>query len=340
VRPRWEDLAARVSGLGTHLLDPGQLEACRRAGDLDALVEPLRRAGVVTGELAPPVVAAVLEREVRRWAAHAVATLGRWLGARQAALPFLLLECDRRSVRAMLRGTAARAPAARRLAGLIPTPTLPERALETLADAPTASEVTGHLAAWHHPFAAPLRDELGVAEPDLFRLEVVLARVVAAEAVRAAGRSGDPDLRRHVEESIDLENLAGALCLAAGHADVDPGELFLEGGHALGRAAYLEVIASGSGEAALRRLVAALAGSGWESCLRRPAGHEELESCLRRRQLQAVTRRVRERPVGPLAVIHFGLRLEDQVVELQRLIWTAALGRVRPSVPCTAGVAG
>ena len=127
--PRWDDVNARARGLSTHLLGGGQLAELAGAPDLPALAARLRDAGLTLPETAEPT-AAELELAVRRRAAGELTILGRWTARRPELLAVLFDEEDRRSVRALLRGAVERASAGLRIAGLVPTPALPERALE------------------------------------------------------------------------------------------------------------------------------------------------------------------------------------------------------------------
>ena len=326
MRPTWDDVNARVRGLGSHLLSPEQLSSCASRRDLASLAENLRRVDVVTGELPPVVHATDLDLAIRRWAGGALTILARWVGPRHEALPFVLAEIDRRSIRAMLRGAAQRAPAAERLTGVMPTPDLPQRALEELARAPTATAVIARLAAWHHPFAPGLTAGVGVAEPELFLLEAALAREVAAQAERAARRAGDRTLRGYVLDSIDLANAVTAIVLATDGQDVVPSAVFLAGGRRLGFADFAAAIASHETGAAGVRVARALEGIPCGDLFRRigmtPA---ELEDALLRCRLRAVARQARMAPLGPIVVIHFALRLQTQVIDLCRIVWTTVL---------------
>jgi vacuolar-type H+-ATPase subunit C/Vma6 len=333
VSPVWDDLNARARGLRTHLLDRSRLEALAREPDLACLAEGLRQDGVVSGESTGPVRSTDLELAIRRWAAGLLRILARWAGKRGEALPFVFEDEDRRSIRAMLRGVAQHAPAEARLAGLIPTPALPERALEELAHAPTAAAVVGHLTAWRHPFAADLAGAVGAAQPDLYRIEQLLARVVAAHARRAGRKAHDTLLATYVADTVDLENAVTAITLAMESTDVVPVELFLPGGRQLGITAFEEAIATHEPGAAGRRIARDFAESPYRGVIlhgaRAPAG---LEDEILRSRLRVTARQVRLAPLGPIAVMHFALGLRAQVIDLQRIVWTVALQAPRSEV--------
>lgn len=328
--PSWDDVNARARGLETHLLGRGRLEALAREPDLPALVAALRRDGVVTGEDAGPTPPADLELAIRRWAAALLRTLERWAGERSLALPFVFDDEDRRSIRAMLRGAAQHAPPGARIEGLIPTPALPERALEELARATTVASVVSLLSAWHHPFAPSLAPVVGVADPDLFALESMLARAAAARAGAAARAAGDPALSRFVAEAIDLENATTAIVLSMEGRDVRPKDLFVPGGPRLSIGGFEEAIATHEPGAAGARVARALSGTPYADVLLRAgrapgAVEDEMLHC----RLRATAHEVRLAPLGPIAVMRFALRLRAQVIDLRRIVWTVALDAPR-----------
>jgi vacuolar-type H+-ATPase subunit C/Vma6 len=330
VKPVWDDLNARASGLGTHLLSRPQLEGLAREPDLPALGDALRRFGIVTGESAATVLPEDLELAIRRWAAASLRTLARWAGPRSAALPTLFEDEDRRSLRAILRGAVHGSPAERRLAGLVPTPALPERALQELARAPTAAAVATLLAAWRHPYAVPLAPAIGTTQPDLFALELALARAFADRAVRAARRAGDAGLLRFARETIDLENALSAVVLTMEGKDVVPKDVFLAGGDRVSIVAFEEAIALGEPGAAGAQLAVALGDPPIATALRQAARDPaSLEDDLLRARLHVLARRVRQAPLGALPVLWFGLRLRAQVVDLRRIVWAVTLGAPR-----------
>lgn len=324
MKPTWDDLIARARGLEGHFLDDATLEARQFAPSVEALVGELRRDGVITTELPGPIAPAEVELAIRRWAAPMLRIIGRWAGPRSAALPYLFDDEDRRSVRAMLRGVLQRAPAATRLAALIPTPTLPERALEVLSGSATLPEIAGHLAVWGHPFATALADPAHAAAPDPHLLEAILDRCVTRRALAAAERAGDGTLTRYVADTIDLQNGVTALALAGEGEDAVPRDLFLAGGRALTIASFEEAIASGGATTAIRRLRPALVDVPCAECLDVPL--PDVESGLLRCRIRTLSRTALMRPLGPIAVVRFGLRLRWQVMQLQRATWSAALG--------------
>lgn len=326
MRPAWDDLNARVRGLQNHLLTRGQLEALSHEPDLAALSEALRREGVVAGDTVGPVRSTDLELAIRRWAGASLRTLARWSGPRSTALPFVFDDEDRRSIRAMLRGAVQHAPAEERLAGLIPTPALPERALEELARAPTAASVVARLSVWRHPWAPALVEAIGPSEPDLFVLETLLARAATSSALKASHIAGDRLLRQQVVEAIDLENAVTAIALAMEGEDVVPRALFLTGGERLTIGDFEEAIETREPTAAGARLARSFHGTPYADLLLHGGrASASLEDELLRARLRAMARQGRLAPLGPIMVLRFALRLRAQVIDLQRLVWTVAL---------------
>lgn len=332
MRPAWDDVNARARGLSTHLLTRSELDALARVPDITALAAGLRRCGVLGGTAEEVPTPGRLELSIRRWAGAQLRLLARWLGPRSAVLPLVFAAEDRRSLRAIFRGIAERAPAEQRLAGLIPTPALPERALEALAAAPTAAAAAALLAVWRHPLAAAAA-WTGAADPDLFALDASLARTSAEQDRRAAHRTHDAALRNAVRESIDLDNALTAVVLATGGRDVAPASQFLSGGAQVSSVAFREAIATGDASAAGARLAEALTGSVYAELFARGAGDPAaLESAVLRLRLRELARRVRRAPLGPLALIWFALRLRAQVLDLHRIVWTVALDAPRAAL--------
>jgi vacuolar-type H+-ATPase subunit C/Vma6 len=289
------------------------------------LTAELRRLGFpLSGEGVPPP--AELELAVRRWAAAALATLARWAGRRVATLAIIYEDEDRKSLRAMLRGAVGRVPAEARLSGLIPTPTLPERALEELAHQVSVAAVVTLLQVWGSPYAAALSAAGRAAEPDLFAIELALDRAFAARALSAA-RSGGPDLLAFVRESVDLANAVTALLLAVAGRDVVPKEAFLLGGVRVSIVTFEEAAAApGAGQAGVR-LARAFTPSPLAVAFHDlGADPGRLEDALLRLRVHELQLRARLSPLGPAPVLWFALRLKACVIDLQRIIWGTALG--------------
>ncbi|HEY0996551.1 MAG TPA: V-type ATPase subunit, partial [Gemmatimonadaceae bacterium] len=233
----WEGLAARVRGLSTHLVTAARMRELSRIGDLGMLVRALEELHVVEGVGAAPLA---IETGLRRVAAQRLATMWRWADTRQPQLAPLMEEEDRRSVRALVRGAAAGASPASRLAGLLPTPGLPTAALEELANQATPAEVGALLRAWGHPFGDAITP---AAANDLFATECALQRAWAARAAGAL-RLGPGTMHEFVGLLIDLGNASTALTLAGHHSDVEAAELYTPGGAHLDAGSFAKAAAA------------------------------------------------------------------------------------------------
>ena len=331
--PRWEDVNARARGLGTHLLNRGDLDALARQPDLAALGEALGRAGIIPSGGPEEDGAEPIERAIRRWAAALLRTLARWVGARSAALPLVFELEDRRSLRALFRGAVAGVPAARRLASLVPTPALPERALAALASLSTVQEIAALLSVWRHPIAGPLSEVATAGPADLLAIERALGGAMLGAATRAARRSGSRGLRELVADEIDLENVAQALVLAGGGEAARSADWFLPGGARLTLDAFTRAIGCERAREAGRLLALALAGTPYAQAIADgSADPGRLESSLLRLRIALLTRRVRIEPLEPLTTLLLAFRLRGQVIDLQRIVWTVALGAPRTAL--------
>lgn len=312
-------LISRARGLSTHLLRREALESLADAPDLFTFARALSR----TGRLEPlgeaPDLSAI-EQSVRRTAARHLRTLARWQEAAPGVLDVFFASQDRRSLRAFLRGALQGAPAEARLAGLVPTPSLPERALGELAREPTPKGVVLHLVLLHHPDATRLLPLVAKAQPELFALEAALLRGWAARALDAAKR-GDEVLHDYVTEAIDLGNAQDALLLSAGPRDVDAASCFVDGGRHFAKADFVKVAQAPS---LLRK---ALAGSPLEDVF--PVGSDDPAHVDRRflsLTLERLGRVARALPLGTAPLLRFLLALEAQGRDLRTLAWGVVLG--------------
>jgi len=323
MKPRWEDLNARARGLGTRLLRRDALDALAQLPDLAAVSAALRGHGYPIEEgIAAP---AALELGLRRRAAACLRVLARWSGSRVPVLAVLFEDEDRRSLRALLRGAVQRARADARLAGLIPTPALPERALGQLAALPAPRAIAALLTAWGNAYGSALLPVAAAAEPDLFALEVVVNRTFAARASRAARRA--PLLASYVRETIDLENAYAALALAGEGRDVVPRDVFLPGGSCIGIGEFERAASLGEVAAAGHALAAAFAATPLAPPFTR-LSHDAgaLEDAVLRARIRQLTRVTRTAPLGPAPLLAYALRLRAEMVDVQRIIWGRALG--------------
>lgn len=329
---------ARARGLAQRLFRRAEIEALAAAPDLPALVRTLGRSPQLTQPIEEPATVARIEVAVRHTAARHLALLAKWGGALPALAVFYAGQ-DRRALRAMLRGAIQGAPGDARLAGLLPTPDLPERALVQLARQPSPGKVAAHLVVLRHPYAERLSPVCAAAHPALLDVELALLRAYA-DRIGTAARGGDANLVAFARERIDVCNLQLALLLAAGPRDVDGAKCFVEGGCWLSRHDFVLACAEDGalpGAAAAARLSRALSGSPLASLARSAETepthleHAALVSDLARQRAAA-----RLDPLGSAPLLVFLLRLEAQSLDLLRVAWAAALGApaelVRPEL--------
>ena len=251
-------LVARAKGLATHLLPRAALESLAEAGDVD--VSGARAQAPGSGHRSDrrsPQRRSPSTPPRGRTAGRHLRTLTRWQRrgrARSTCSPPIRIAAH---LRALLRGALQGAPAVRRLDGLLPTSSLPQRALDLLAHQPSSRAVVKQLFWLGHPDALRLLPLVRPARPDLVAIEVALLQGFADRAVAAARR--DRHLRDFVWASLDLGNAQNALLLAGGPHDVMPGVCFVDGGKWLKRPRFVAAASGGSPDQALTLLRAALA---------------------------------------------------------------------------------
>lgn len=321
LRGDWPSADARARGLGARLLRRSELEAF--AGlDVRALADALARTGRFEPVSHPPSAASV-EAAARRTAAAHLRLLARWGGG--AALDVVHAEHDRRIVRAMLRGAATGAPAEARLAGLVPTPLLPERALAALAREPTAARVAAHLVVLGYPGATELVALASRAQPVAFEIDLALLHAYATRAI-ASARRGDRNLRDVVAWQLDTANVVTALALAAGPRDTTPEACFVDGGAIVSRDAFVRACTEPL-PACVDELLSALAKTPLALALRASGGDA---ARFERASLAALAtdqrRRARLDPLSSAPFVSFLLHLDAQSADVRRLAWSAALG--------------
>jgi vacuolar-type H+-ATPase subunit C/Vma6 len=322
----WDDLNARARGLATHLLGRPTLESLAHIRDLPTVAAELARLGYQVDESGRRTVVDI-ELAGRRAAAHRLRTLLRWAGSRTETLAVLFEDEDRRSITALLRGAVQRAPADLRLSGLLPTPALPERALEELSRQPSAGAVAALLAAWRHPLVHALMPEAARPEPDLLRIEVALNRAFAERALRAARREGRGGvLTRYVQRVIDLENAFTALVLSE-EKDSRLAEYWLPGGRDLTSTLAERAVATGNAAAAGRVVASGFAGTGLETVFADPdASPAGLELAVLGALVAELKARARTDPLSPAFLLGYALRLRAEVLDLRRVVWGISLG--------------
>ena len=319
----WDDVSARARGLATHLLLPGEWQVLAAVADLPALVTQLEHAREPLRLRGPRADAASVEQAVRRRAAERLALLARWCRDQPALLEAIFGDEDRRSLRALLRGAVAGAPPEARLAGVLPTPSLPLRALETLAAQPSVAALGALLAAWSHPLAPALRDAPRRGPPDLLALETSLTRAFAARALAAASH-GDAVLRLYLAQLVDMENVLAALALTAASTELEPAAVLVSGG-SVPLSALERVARAPPGVPALRAAEEAFRGTVLAS------GFTELEPARLAERLASLLRTHLHRlaridPLGSAPVLDYALRVREEVQRFQRLAWGLSLG--------------
>jgi vacuolar-type H+-ATPase subunit C/Vma6 len=306
------------------LLPQTTLERLARAPDIRSLASVLAEAGIAPIGSEPPTPAE-LEASARREVSRRLRVLARWLGPRATVLAVVFDDEDRRSMRALIRGATAGAPAHDRLAGLVPTPTLPERALEDLAQRSSPREIATLLALWVHPFGAALLAATDPEHPDLVRIELAMHQCFAQRA-RKNARRGGAVLRTFVEETVDLLNAEAALLLTDNEHEIPVDQTFLEGGRVLKRETFVAATKAGGVPQAARRLATDFVGTGFDTAIRRAGRHPEtLERAVLIRRLHLWHSRARTLPLSAAPVLHYLLRLRVQSIQVREVIWANVL---------------
>lgn len=318
-------LDVRARGLQARLLLRAEIEELATAPSMTSLARELDQSGRLLEPVARPPTVSAIESAVRHTAAGHLRILSRWADA-GAALDVFYADQDRRSLRALLRGALQGAPAEARLAGLVPTPRLPERALSILSRQPTPARVVAQAVLLSHPYATRLSGLATRAQPVLLELERALVAAFAQRSLSAA-RSGDRNLREVVRARIDVCNMQMALAFAAGPHDVEPGSLFTQGGRSLSCEGFDRVCASSSSPEAASRLERALAGTALLPVARKAGGDPvRLEGAALEHALLQQRRGARLDALGSAPLVLFLLRLQAQSSDLQRVAWGISLG--------------
>ena len=318
------DINTRARGLRTHLLPASDLERLARATSLVALQRELSGLGYTRADA--PATAVSLERAIRRRAAGQMAILERWCtGDRRAALAVIFEDEDRRSIQAILRGAQQGTAAEARMTGLVPTTSLPERALLTLAGQPTPTDVIRMLALWNHPLGAPLVAAASGPHPSLFEIEVELQRAFARRASASAHLCGR-QLVEYVEQVIDVMNTWSALLH---FVERDPSIVettFVEGGRWLTRDVFHKLMSLETRPQLEQRLAWEFRKSALASAFRGEIEElAQLESAMLRAQIDWQNRAVRVDPSGAAPIIAFAIELRAEVLNLRGIIWGVAL---------------
>jgi vacuolar-type H+-ATPase subunit C/Vma6 len=319
-------LTARARGVATRLLTRGMLEELAGAADFATLVRRLAAAGAIPDMASAPADVFAAERAAAQMAASRWRTLDRWQLRRPGVLDVYTAHADRRSLRALLRGAVQGATRDARLAGLMPTPTLPLPVLIELAAQASAAAVVHRLRARRYPDAERLPALAGQGPADLLALEAALLDTFARRARRAAV-GGDDVLRDFVREIVDVGNAIDALLVAGDPRDVDPVRLFVDGGRWLSREAFAAAADAGAHDAARTRLATALAHSPLAGVVsERTTGAARVERSFIERTLQRLTRIARTDPLGAAPLLRVLLLIDAQAHDVRMLAWGTALG--------------
>ncbi len=316
----WTDVVARARGLAGRLTSSGEIQRLAESRSVASLSVALVTAGILPTPLEHASPRA-LELAVRRFAAGRLRLLARWAGPRVQWLAPLYEDEDRRSLRAMLRGASSGAPPDERLAGLIPTPALPERVLHELARQGDVAALVAQLSAIGNPYAESLRPESLRQHPDLLKLECSLNRQFAERATAAAAHADAP-MRDYAQSLFDVENLWTAVLLWPRREITGVDAFFVPGGRRLSLDVFLEIVRAETAAArdlVQRRLVDSPVLS---AAIDQPARAEDAV-------LEALIHQARDRgrtePLGTAPVIEYVLRLRRTVRAIDRIIWSVAM---------------
>jgi vacuolar-type H+-ATPase subunit C/Vma6 len=272
----------------------------------EALVARAR--GLATRRL-PPIAGppSAVEELLRERQAADLAILRRWGGD---AIEVLELDEDRRTLRAIARGTIANISAARRTFGTVPTASLPPRLLARIAEATSFVDIRALLA------SHPLRDAFDADE--LFEVECSLGRLFFAHV-----RARDAALRTYLAQLVDTENAQGALALATRGSGLDARELFLPGGRRVDRRLFEQ--AAASEDTARQRLARAFAGTPIATALF-AANPSAIEDAALAWQLATQARLRRLEPLGLAPVIWLALVRREEARIARAAAWSTLLG--------------
>lgn len=318
-------LVARAKGLAQHLLPRDTLETLAEADDVGAVVRGLSRLGPAIEPIGVPFDMFAVERAVGRTANRHLRTLDRWQEHTPGVLDIFAARQDHRSLRALLRGAWQGAPPERRLEGLLPTSSLPQRALSLLAGQDSPADVARQLVLLGHPDARRLLPLIRTTRPDLLVLEQALLAGFAERAGRVAAQA-DETVREFVSLMIDAGNAQNAIVLAGDPRDVDPADVFVQGGRWLSLDTFVAA-ARGSQPHASTTLATALARSPLASWLPIvPGDVETFDRGFLAAMLKRLAHLSRIDPLSHAPLLHTLLLIEAQSRDVRTLAWGAALG--------------
>jgi vacuolar-type H+-ATPase subunit C/Vma6 len=319
-------LGARAKGLAQHLIGRGTLETLAQADDLGAFARHLSRLGAAIDPIGEPADVFAIERAVSRTTGRYLRALYRWQERAPGALDVFAARQDHRSLRSLVRGAAQGAPAAARLDGLLPTPSLPQLALADLARRASPAEVVHQLVPLAHPDAPRLLPLVRKAHADLLAVDFALLHGFAERAGRAAA-SGDEHLRTLVSTLIDLGNAQTAIAIAREGTEAPPMDFFVLGGGSLSASVFASAARARSPQRASMTMATAVAGSPLASLLSRGASDgASLDRAFLTSALERLTHDARIDPLSSAPLLRVLLMIEAQQRDLRNLAWGAVLG--------------
>jgi vacuolar-type H+-ATPase subunit C/Vma6 len=318
-------LVARAKGLGTRLVPRQTLETMARAEDFAAFVQSSSGVGTAIEPVGEPANIFAVEDAIRRTASRHLSTLQRWEERTPGVLDVFAAHQDRRSLRALLRGAASGTAPEARLRGLLPTWSLPLRALSELARQPSPSALVRQLVALAHPDASRLLPLAGTSQIDLLAVDVMLLIAFADRAGQAATRA-DAVLRDFVGALIDAGNAENALMMAGEPAVSDRPSLFVRGGRWFPIEAFLAVARAGSHADALTRLAAVIAHSPLALLAAVSSDVARVDRTFVVNVLEWLARASRIDPLSTAPLLRVLMLVEAQSRDLRALAWGAALG--------------
>lgn len=317
-------LVARAKALSRRLVPRDALERLAEASDLTAYARGLTRLGAALDPLGESPDLLAIERAVERTASRYVLTLQRWQARSPGVLDVFHADRERRSLRTLLRGAIQGASIEARIAGLLPTPSLPLRALTELAHEGSPAALVRQLTLFRHPDGVRLMPLVQSARPDLIAIEVALLEGYAERVTRAAA-TGDATLREFVAERIDLINAHNALLMAGGPSEIDAAGCFVKGGRWLTRPAFVSTATAESRPAGVAYLNTVLTRSPLASLVAVSIDVAAMDRLFLAATLKKLLRKSRMAPLGSAPLIRVLLRIEAQSHDLRALAWGARL---------------
>ncbi|MDR5693905.1 MAG: V-type ATPase subunit [Armatimonadota bacterium] len=210
---------ARVKGMRSRLLSPGQLEEMLNVPDIEGMMQVLMNTPYAR-DLEEALsrytgIRAIDEALSRNFFQTTRTILGFADGRPKRWIQTILLRWDLANIRSILRGKHSGRPPEEILGTLLPAGELSEVTLKDLAEQPDVRAMAGVLGLWEHPLAAPLLEgaEEYARTGDLLSLELRLDRAYAAHVLRVASGKGHNEqvLRMVLQLEIDLTNVKTAL---------------------------------------------------------------------------------------------------------------------------------